>query len=89
MEEIQVYFGKKASIITEFDRHPSSISGRDIKEEILEILKRRPLSSSDLSKGIGIPQDELKKHIDPLVREGKIQIRIFGSTVYYEMNQCL
>lgn len=89
MEEIQVYFGEKASIITEFDRHPSSISGRDIKEEILEILKRRPLSSSDLSKGIGIPQDELKKHIDPLVREGKIQIRIFGSTVYYEMNQCL
>ena len=83
MEEIQVYFGEKASIITEFDRHPSSISGRDIKEEILEILKRRPLSLSDLSKGMGIPQNELDEYIKPLAQEGKIQTRIFGGSIYY------
>lgn len=85
MEEIQVYFGEKASIITEFDRHPSSISGRDIKEEILEILKRRPLSLSDLSKGMGIPQNELDEYIKPLAQEGKIQTRIFGGSMYYEI----
>ena len=85
MEEIQVYFGEKASIITEFDRHPSSISGRDIKEEILEILKRRPLSLSDLSKGMGIPQNELDEYIEPLTREGKIQTRIFSGSIYYEI----
>lgn len=85
MEEIQVYFGEKASIITEFDRHPSSISGRDIKEEILEILKRRPLSLSDLSKGMGIPQNELDEYIKPLAQEGKIQTRIFGGSIYYEI----
>ena len=87
MEEIQVYFGEKASIITEFDRHPSSISGRDIEEEILEILKRRPLSLSDLSKGMGIPQNELEGYIRPLVEEGKIQVRIFGDSIYYEIGE--
>lgn len=87
MEEIQVYFGEKASIITEFDRHPSSISGRDIKEEILEILKRRPLSLSDLSKGMGIPQNELDEYIKPLAQEGKIQTRIFGGSIYYEISK--
>jgi len=87
MEEIQVYFGEKASIITEFDRHPSSISGRDIKEEILEILKRRPLSLSDLSKGMGIPQNELDEYIKPLAQEGKIQTRIFGGSMYYEISK--
>jgi len=87
MEEIQVYFGEKASIITEFDRHPSSISGRDIKEEILEILKRRPLSLSDLSKGMGIPQNELDEYIKPLAQEGKIQTRIFGVSIYYEIGE--
>jgi DNA-binding transcriptional ArsR family regulator len=87
MEEIQVYFGEKASIITEFDRHPSSISGRDTKEEILEILKRRPLSLSDLSKGMGIPQNELDEYIKPLVQEGKIQTRIFGDSIYYEIGE--
>jgi len=87
MEEIQVYFGEKASIITEFDRHPSSISGRDIKEEILEILKRRPLSLSDLSRGMGIPQNELDEYIKPLAQEGKIQTRIFGGSMYYEISK--
>ena len=87
MEEIQVYFGEKASIITEFDRHPSSISGRDIKEEILKILERRPLSLSDLSKGMGIPQNELDEYIKPLVQEGKIQTRIFGGSIYYEIGE--
>jgi len=52
MEEIKAFFGKSASIISEFDRHPSMVSEMHIKEEILKILKRRPLSLSDLSKGM-------------------------------------
>ena len=87
MEEIKAFFGERASIITEFDRHPSSVSERDIKEEILKILKRRPLSLSDLSKGMGIPQNELDRYIEPLTQEGKIQTRIFDGSVYYEIGE--
>jgi wyosine [tRNA(Phe)-imidazoG37] synthetase (radical SAM superfamily) len=85
MEEIRAFFGKSASIISEFDRHPSMVLEMNIKEEILKILKRRPLSLSDLSKGMGIPQNELDRHIKPLVEEGKIQSRLFGDSVYYEI----
>jgi len=85
MEEIRAFFGERASIISEFNRHPSFVSERDIKEEILEILKRRPLSLSDLSKGMGIPPDELDRYVEPLTREGKIQIRTFGDSIYYEI----
>jgi len=87
MEEIRAFFGEKASIISEFDRHPSWVSERDIKEEILKILKRRPLSRLDLSKGMGISQDELDQYIKPLIQEGKIQIRIFGDSFYYEIGE--
>ena len=85
MEEFKDFFGEKASIISEFDRHPSSVLKRDIKEEVLKILKRRPLSLSDLSKGMGIPQNELDQYIRPLTQEGKIHTRIFGGSVYYEI----
>ena len=85
MEEIQTFFGEKASIISEFDRHPSSMPERDIKEEILKILKRRPLTPSDLSKGMGIPQNELDQYIEPLTQEGKIKTRIFSGSIYYEI----
>jgi wyosine [tRNA(Phe)-imidazoG37] synthetase (radical SAM superfamily) len=85
MEEIKAFFGKTASIISEFDRHPPTILERDIKKEILEILKRRPLSASDLSKGMGISKSELDGYIKPLMEEGKIQSRLFRDSIYYEI----
>jgi len=84
MEGIKAFFGEKASIISEFDRDPPSILERDVREEILKILRRRPLSLADLSKGMGIPQHELDQYLEPLTREGKIQPRNFGDSVYYE-----
>ncbi len=87
MEKIREFFGEKAEIISEFDRHPASVLEKDIGEEILKILRRRPLSLSDLSRGMGIPQNELDHYIKPLVQEGKIQTRIFGDSVYYEIGE--
>jgi wyosine [tRNA(Phe)-imidazoG37] synthetase (radical SAM superfamily) len=87
MERIRDVFGEKAEIISEFDRHPPLISERDIKEEILKVLRRRPLSLSDLSRGMGIPQNELDQYITPLTQEGKIRPRIFSESVYYEIGE--
>jgi wyosine [tRNA(Phe)-imidazoG37] synthetase (radical SAM superfamily) len=83
MEEIRAFLGEKAEIISEFDRHPPVLSERDIQEEILKILKRRPLSLKDLSKGMGIQANEIEKYIQPLVAQGKIHARIFGESIYY------
>ena len=63
------------------------VTKRDVKEEILKVLRRRPLSLSDLSKGMGISQNELDRYIEPLTREGKIYTRIFGKSVYYEIGE--
>ena len=85
IEGIRAFFGENASIISEFDRHPSPVLERDIEKEILNILRRRPLSSTDLSKGMGIPEGELDRYLEPLARDGKVQIRSFGDSVYYEI----
>jgi wyosine [tRNA(Phe)-imidazoG37] synthetase (radical SAM superfamily) len=86
MEEIRAFFGQRASIISEFDRHHLVASERDRREEILRILKRRPLSVTDLSEGMGIPQKELEGYIRSMVEEGKIKIRSFGNAIYYEIS---
>lgn len=85
MEEIKTFFGEAASIISEFDRHPSRVSKKDFEEEILRILRRRPLSIFDLSKRMGFPQDELTQYLKVLIRDGKIRSRIFGDSIYYEI----
>ncbi|MBM4278307.1 MAG: radical SAM protein [Deltaproteobacteria bacterium] len=85
MKRIRDFFGENAEIISEFYRDPSSAMERDIKEEVLKILKRRPLSISDLSEGLGIPEEELDRHLKPLTQERKVQIRIFSDSIYYEI----
>jgi wyosine [tRNA(Phe)-imidazoG37] synthetase (radical SAM superfamily) len=85
MEKIQAFFGKRASMISEFDRHPLVVAESDLAEGVLRILRRRPLSLMDLSEGMGIPQNELEEHIATLVKDGKIQPRFFGDAIYYEM----
>jgi wyosine [tRNA(Phe)-imidazoG37] synthetase (radical SAM superfamily) len=87
MEEIKAFFGERASIISEFDRHLVAASERDRREEILRILRRRPLSLTDLSKGMGIPQGELEGYIRLMVEEGKIKIRSFRDSIYYELSK--
>jgi len=87
MEEIRALLGERASIILEFDRHLLPVSERDRREEILRILKRRPLSLNDLSKGMGISQSELEGYIRPMVEEGKIRVRNFGDSIFYEISK--
>jgi wyosine [tRNA(Phe)-imidazoG37] synthetase (radical SAM superfamily) len=85
MGEIQAFFGEKASIISEFDRHPLSITEINVKDEIFRILKRRPLSLVDLSQRMAISKKALEATIQPMVEEGKIKTRRFGDSVYYEV----
>lgn len=87
MEEIQAFLGEKASIISEFDRHPLSLPEMNVKEEIFRILERRPLSLIDLSQRMAIPKKELEAAVQPMVEEGKIKTRRFGDSVYYEVSK--
>ena len=87
MEEIQAFLGEKASIISEFDRHPLSFPEINVKEEIFRILKRRPLSLIDLSQRMAIPKEELEATVQPMVEEGKIKTRRFGDSIYYEVSK--
>ena len=87
MEGIQAFFGEKASIISEFDRHPLSLPEFNVKEDIFRILERRPLSLVDLSQRMAIPKEELEATMQPMVEEGKIKTRRFGDSIYYEVSR--
>ena len=86
MEKIQAFFGERALIISEFDRHPLSLPEINVKEEIFRILKRRPLSLVDLSQRMAIPKEELETTMQLMLEEGKIKTRRFGDSIYYEVS---
>ena len=86
LEEIKTFFGEKARVIPKFDHPPVSISGKEIQGRILDILNRRPLSHVDLANWLRLSQEELKEHIDPLVKQRKIAARPFGDSLFYEVS---
>jgi wyosine [tRNA(Phe)-imidazoG37] synthetase (radical SAM superfamily) len=87
MEKIRAFFGKRASIISEFDRHILPPPETEVTERILSILRRRPLSLSDLSQHMSLSQNELESYLKPLVEEGKVRTRPHQRSVYYEAVQ--
>ncbi|MDD8012782.1 MAG: radical SAM protein [Acidobacteriota bacterium] len=52
-------------------------------ENILALLRRRPCTSGDVAKGLGIHALAILKHLDALTQEGQVAItRIDGQTFY-------
>ena len=84
LEEIRKKLGDKAEIIPEFTA-PLGEEFNSVKDtEILNLIKRRPCTTEDISKALGLRIDEVVKHLDHLTKTGTIRYRMYEHRCYYE-----
>ena len=84
IEEVRKTFGDKAEIISEFAA-PLGEEFNSVKDgEILNLIKRRPCTTEDISKALGLRIDEVVKHLDHLIKTGTIRYRMHEHHCYYE-----
>jgi len=84
LEEIRKKLGDKAEIISEFTA-PLGEEFNSVKDtEILNLIKRRPCTTEDISKALGLRIDEVVKHLDHLTKTGAIRYRMYEHRCYYE-----
>jgi len=84
LEEIRKTLGDKAEIISEFAA-PLGEEFNSVKDtEILNLIKRRPCTTEDISKALGLRIDEVVKHLDHLTKTGAIRYRMYEHRCYYE-----
>jgi wyosine [tRNA(Phe)-imidazoG37] synthetase (radical SAM superfamily) len=84
LEEIRERLGDKAEIITEFDA-PLGEEFNSVKDaEILNLIKRRPCTTEDISKALGLRIDEVVKHLDHLRQTGAVRYRMFEHRCFVE-----
>ena len=84
LEEIRKKLGDKAEIISEFAA-PLGEEFNSVKDtEILNLIKRRPCTTEDISKALGLRIDEVVKHLDHLTKTGAIRYRMYEHRCYYE-----
>jgi wyosine [tRNA(Phe)-imidazoG37] synthetase (radical SAM superfamily) len=84
LEEIREIMGEKAEIIPEFSA-PLGEELNSVKDtEILNLIKRRPCTTEDISKALGLRVNEVVKHLDHLTKVGTIRYRMYEHRCYYE-----
>jgi wyosine [tRNA(Phe)-imidazoG37] synthetase (radical SAM superfamily) len=84
LEEIRKKLGDNAEIISEFAA-PLGEEFNSVKDiEILNLIKRRPCTTEDISKALGLRIDEVVKHLDHLTKAGTIRYRMYDHHCYYE-----
>ena len=73
-----------AEVIADFRADHSTPEFTARAESVLEMLKRRPCSTDDISAGLGIHRNEVVKYVEELLSQGKIEPEQQGKQLYYK-----
>ena len=82
MEEIRSFLGEKAEIVIDFNAQVENGCQLILESEILDTLRRRPLSLQDL-KGLFGRYEHTEKVLTSLLKEGDIEERRVQGRVFY------
>lgn len=84
LEQIAATFAPRAEVIADFHSAQALEAGRASREEILEMLCRRPCSIDDIIAGLGIHRNEVLKAIEHLNTEGLVEEIQLGNKCFYK-----
>ena len=83
LQAIAATFDPPAEVIADFHR-PETAGGTAGREEILELLRRRPCSMEDVAEGLGIHRAEAVKYLELLLGERLVETSSTGGKLYYK-----
>ena len=76
---------KRCEIIAEFKGFRQKAYKKDVEDEILKTLRRRPLTIDDISYFLGLHRNEITKYLGALEEEGKIFSVLRDDQRYYQV----
>jgi wyosine [tRNA(Phe)-imidazoG37] synthetase (radical SAM superfamily) len=85
LAELTSIFGRGAEIIADFrgvHRQAEFVAGR---EDILEMLRRRPCSVDDIADGLGMHRNEVIKYVEELNGENLLEASPTSDRLYYKV----
>jgi len=87
MSELAGMFDPPAEVIADFSGVGEQHEFATSREEILNMLRRRPCCIDDLAGGLGVHRNEAIKHVEELAAEGLLEPVLMGSKPYYRARQ--
>lgn len=75
---------KNAEVIANFAGDKKTSDFKVKSDDIVEMLKRRPCSAEDIAAGLKIPKIEAIKHIEQLIKSGRIEAVRQDGKIFYK-----
>jgi wyosine [tRNA(Phe)-imidazoG37] synthetase (radical SAM superfamily) len=85
LEQIAKRIYKNAEVIADFKSDDKGGDFNIKSNDIIEMLKRRPCSADDIAAGLKISILEILKHIEALIKSGKIKAVKQNGKIYYKV----
>ncbi|WP_456397688.1 radical SAM protein [Desulfurobacterium sp.] len=83
LEKIKTFVGyPETEIIGKSYAERKKMPVKDIKIEILELVKRRPCPVDEIADALGLLEGEVKVALDALLKEGKAEYVFYGNKMY-------
>ena len=82
--KIKKFFGDKCEIIADFNRKGHKAYLKDVEEEILTLISRRPVTSKDISSSLGLHINEVIKYVEDLEKQKRISSKIYQGKRYFQ-----
>lgn len=83
LERIAARFGPRSEVIAGVRAEAASREDRAVRETIITLLQRRPCTSLDICKALGIPVPETAKILERLAHEGIVSAERHGEALFY------
>ncbi|MBN2738587.1 MAG: radical SAM protein [Spirochaetales bacterium] len=87
MLELSKYFDGNVEVISDFSRQADENYMKTTKEEIINLLKRRPCSLDDIAGGLNRHKNEIIKCLDELLTNEKLIYHEHNHTPYYSIKK--
>lgn len=84
LEQIAGQISDIAEVVAAFPHEGVADSFRPNRDDIVNLLKRRPCSVQDIATGLGIHVNEAAKQVDRLVSEGRVRTMRYHGILYCE-----
>jgi len=84
MEQFVEVFGDNCEVITHFSGTHKTSDFDTRRQQVLDLLMRRPCTLEDISNGLGLHRNEVLKYVEELTSEGSIVKEMKEGKAYYE-----
>jgi wyosine [tRNA(Phe)-imidazoG37] synthetase (radical SAM superfamily) len=83
LEMIRKELGERAEVVADFRGRARSPAGQDLREAILAMTKRRPVTISDIAASLGRDERAVRRHLETLLRSKTIRRWRHQGFVYF------